>query len=168
MNPNQSITARFRTYAISGALANADSLPTGTLYVDGTASAAVVTVANVSTGLYTATATVPADVTAAQRIALEVTATVAGVTSAETVLSGAVLDKTGYALAVTPPTAGDIADAVGLPAGLGNAVTLMLSKLTGRITKEGDVLTYYALDGTTPLFVLTMTENERTTTVGED
>jgi hypothetical protein len=34
----------------TGAAANADSLPTGTLYVNGTANAATVTVTNVTTG----------------------------------------------------------------------------------------------------------------------
>ncbi len=56
----QSITTTFTTSVFStGAAANADSLPTGTLYVNGTADAASVTVTNVTTGLYKAAVTLP-------------------------------------------------------------------------------------------------------------
>ena len=43
----------------SGALVNADSLPTVSLIVNGTASGVAVTVTNVSTGRYRATTTAP-------------------------------------------------------------------------------------------------------------
>lgn len=56
----QSITTEFSTRRFdTGAAANADSLPAGTLYVNGTANAATVTVTNVSTGLYKAQVTLP-------------------------------------------------------------------------------------------------------------
>jgi hypothetical protein len=56
----QSITTIFTTRVFStGVGTNADSLPTGTLYVNGTADAASVTVTNISTGLYKAQVTLP-------------------------------------------------------------------------------------------------------------
>lgn len=56
----QSITKMFTTRVFStGVATNADSLPTGTLYVNGTADAATVTVTNVTTGVYKAQVTLP-------------------------------------------------------------------------------------------------------------
>lgn len=57
----QSITVLFTTRVFStGVGTNADSLPAGTLYVNGVANAATVTVANLATGVYTAAVTLPA------------------------------------------------------------------------------------------------------------
>lgn len=56
----QSITTVFTTRRFdTGVATNADSLPTGTLYVNGTADGAVVTVTNITTGLYKAALTLP-------------------------------------------------------------------------------------------------------------
>lgn len=56
----QSITVLFTTRVFStGVGTNADSLPTGALYVNGTVNAASVTVTNISTGLYNAAVTLP-------------------------------------------------------------------------------------------------------------
>lgn len=56
----QSITVLFTTRVWStGVGTNADSLPTGTLYVNGTANGATVTVTNISAGLYKAQVTLP-------------------------------------------------------------------------------------------------------------
>lgn len=55
----QSVTAMFTTRNLSGSGVNADSLPTGTLYQNGTANGATVTVTNVSTGLYKVAVTLP-------------------------------------------------------------------------------------------------------------
>ncbi len=56
----QSITTEFTTRAFAtGAATNADSTPTGTLYLNGTANGATVTVTNVATGLYKAAVTMP-------------------------------------------------------------------------------------------------------------
>src|SRR5581483_10682467 len=56
----QAITVLFTTRVFStGVGTNADSLPTGTLYVNGTANGATVTVTNISTGLYKAAVTLP-------------------------------------------------------------------------------------------------------------
>ena len=56
----QSITVLFTTRVwATGVGTNADSLPTGTLYLNGTANGATVTVTNISTGLYKAAVTLP-------------------------------------------------------------------------------------------------------------
>ncbi|MCG5559902.1 hypothetical protein, partial [Klebsiella pneumoniae] len=56
----QSITVLFTTRVFAtGVGTNADSLPTGTLYVNGTADAVTVTVTNIDTGRYKAQVTLP-------------------------------------------------------------------------------------------------------------
>lgn len=56
----QSVTVLFTTRnATTGVGVNADSLPAGTLYLNGASNAASVTVTNVSTGLYKAAVTLP-------------------------------------------------------------------------------------------------------------
>jgi hypothetical protein len=57
---SQAITTQFTTRVFStGVLTDADSTPTGTLYVNGTANGASVTVTKISTGLYKAAFTLP-------------------------------------------------------------------------------------------------------------
>lgn len=56
----QAVTAVFTTsHPTTGAATDADSTPTGTLYVNGTADAASVTVTNITTGVYKAAVTLP-------------------------------------------------------------------------------------------------------------
>jgi hypothetical protein len=75
----QAVAVLFATAnATTGAAADADSLPAGVLYVDGTANAATVTVANITTGLYKASVTLPA-LTAGQLVSLKIAATVSTV-----------------------------------------------------------------------------------------
>lgn len=75
----QAVTTEFTTATpTTGAAANADSLPTATLYVDGTANGASVTVTNVTTGIYKAAVTLPT-LTAGQVVSIVVSATVATV-----------------------------------------------------------------------------------------
>ena len=76
----QSVTILFSTRVfITGVGTIADSLPTGTLYLNGTANGATVTVTNISGGLYKAQVTLPTlafnDV-----VALSITATVSTIT----------------------------------------------------------------------------------------
>lgn len=72
----QSVTVLFTTRVFStGVGTNADSLPTGTLYVNGTADAASVTVTNISTGLYKAAVTLPT-LAAGDEVQLSIAATV--------------------------------------------------------------------------------------------
>ena len=77
---SQSINVLFTTRAFStGAATNADSLPTGTLYVNTVSNAAVVTVDNVATGLYSASVTLPT-LAVLDVVDLRINATVSSVT----------------------------------------------------------------------------------------
>src|ERR1700728_2867362 len=72
----QSVTVLFTTRVFAtGVGTNADSLPTGTLYLNGTSNAATVTVTNISTGLYKATVPLPT-LAAADEVELLIAATV--------------------------------------------------------------------------------------------
>jgi hypothetical protein len=55
----QSITATFTTRALGAGATNATGTPTGTLYVNGTANGASVTVTNITTGIYKFAVTLP-------------------------------------------------------------------------------------------------------------
>lgn len=78
----QALTVLFTTsHPTTGAATDADSLPAGTLYVDGTADAATVTVTKLATGTYKAAVTCPT-LTAGQVVALIATATVNSVAGA--------------------------------------------------------------------------------------
>jgi hypothetical protein len=73
----QAITVLFATAnPTTGAAADATGTPSGTLYVNGVANAATVTVTNVTTGVYKAAVTLPA-LTAGDIVSLRVAATVA-------------------------------------------------------------------------------------------
>jgi len=75
----QAITVLFCTQdPTTGAATDADSTPTGTLYVNGTANGATVTETNISTGLYKAAFTLPS-LTAGDVASLSIAATVGGV-----------------------------------------------------------------------------------------
>ncbi len=72
----QSITKVFTLRRFdTGAAANGDSLPTGTLYVNGTADAASVTVTNLATGVYKSAVTLPT-LAAGDLVDLRIAATV--------------------------------------------------------------------------------------------
>ncbi len=76
----QSITVLFTTRAFAtGSATDATGTPTGTLYVNGTADAASVTVTNITTGLYKAAVTLPT-LAAGDVVELRINATVSGVT----------------------------------------------------------------------------------------
>jgi hypothetical protein len=75
----QSVTRVFTTRTAStGAATNADSTPTGTLYLNGTANGATVTVTNVTTGVYKAAVTMPT-LAIGDAVDLRISATVASV-----------------------------------------------------------------------------------------
>jgi hypothetical protein len=79
----QAVTVDFTTASpTTGAAANADSTPTGTLVVNGTDDAAAVTVTNKSTGVYKAAVTLPT-LAVGDRVQLRVAATVGGVAAKE-------------------------------------------------------------------------------------
>ena len=100
----QSITKIFSTRVFStGVATNADSTPTGTLYVNGTADAASVTVTNITTGLYKAAVTLPT-LAVGDIVDLRIAATVSSVTDTEVIWSDTkdlVIDSAGLADATT-------------------------------------------------------------------
>ncbi len=113
----QSITIVFPISSFAtGAAVNADSLPVGTLYVNGVANGATVVVANLSTGLYTVQVTLPT-LAIGDLVSLEISATVAAIAAKGVVwrdMKDVLLDANGD---VTPaagsiPTAAEIAAAV--------------------------------------------------------
>jgi len=107
----------------TGAAADASSLPTGTLYINGTANAAVVTVANITTGLYKASVTLPT-LTAGDVVDIRVAATVATVAGEGVIFSGVADTK----------RVSDLAIDVGTPVALdGGSATI-----AGMLTKMAD------------------------------
>lgn len=84
----QVITPTFTVTDPAGTgLINADSLPTGALYVNGVINAAIVTVTNLSTGKYKATVTLPS-LSAGDTVSLMISATVGGKAHADNVWQG--------------------------------------------------------------------------------
>lgn len=79
IRPGDTVIANFTTSdPTTGSLEDADSTPTGTLVRNGDDTATTVTVANVATGRYTATFTVPSSWTAGDDVSLFAEATVNG------------------------------------------------------------------------------------------
>ncbi len=75
----ESVTTVFTTASFStGALVNADSLPTGVLYLNGTANGATVTVTNITTGIYKAAVTLPT-LAVNDLVSIVISATVGGI-----------------------------------------------------------------------------------------
>ena len=73
----QAITVLFTTQTPStGAATDADSLPTGLLYVNGTVNGASVTIANIAVGVYSFSVTLPS-LAAGDMVSLRISATVA-------------------------------------------------------------------------------------------
>lgn len=75
-----SVALQFLVSDANGALSNADALPTGTLVKNAAATADVVTVANVTTGVYSASVTMPT-LAAGDIMQIRVAATIGGVTT---------------------------------------------------------------------------------------
>jgi hypothetical protein len=94
----QTVTVDFTTTSpTTGAAANADSTPAGTLVVNGTDDAAAVTVTNKSTGVYKAAVTLPT-LAIGDRVQVRIAATVGGVAAKEYVWEDAkdvLLDASG-------------------------------------------------------------------------
>lgn len=85
----QAVTAVFATSSpATGAATSADSTPTGTLYVNGTADAATVTVTNITTGRYKAAVTLPT-LAAGDVVDIWIAATVGGIAGGGVVWSAA-------------------------------------------------------------------------------
>ena len=58
----------------------------------------------------------------------------------------------------TPPTTGEITDAIEALSSFKN----ILAQSSGKCTRSGDAFTFYDTDGTTPLFTLTYASASRT------
>lgn len=126
----QSVTVMFSTRIAATSVGTiADSLPTGTLYQNGVANAASVTVTNISGGVYKAQVTMPT-LAAGDQVELMITATVSGITDTANVW-GDTNDFIGSAGALTTvttatnlttytgntPQTGDAYARIGAPAG---------------------------------------------------
>lgn len=150
----QSITKVFTTRVFStGVATNADSLPTGTLYVNGTADAASVTVTNVATGIYKAAVTLPT-LAVGDVVDLRIAATVSSVADTEVIwsdtkdlvidsagLTDANVVKLGPSGSGTTQTARDIGASVLLSVGTGSGqVNLSSGKVPATIA-AGDLAT---------------------------
>jgi len=129
---SQSITKTFTTRVFAtGVATNADSLPTGTLYVNGTADAASVTVTNVTTGFYKAAVTLPT-LAVGDVVDLRINATVSSVTDNAVIWSDT-KDLATDANGKSPATiaAGDVAaDAIDANALKADAITEIQSGLS--------------------------------------
>lgn len=190
----QAVTVLFSTAnATTGAAADATGAPTGTLYVDGTANGAAVTVTNITTGVYKAAVTLPA-LTAGQIVSLRIAATVATIAAegvvwqdvADTSLNSDVktdtaailLDtgtdgvvvapasKTGYALSAT----GLDSIPVTAPAGVASTFREMVVQLWRRFFKKTTMtatqVKTYADDGATVVTTQTVSDDSTTQTQG--
>ncbi len=133
----QSVTKVFTTRAFSsGAATNADSTPTGTLYLNGTSNAASVTVTNITTGLYKAAVTLPT-LAVGDIVDLRISATVSGVTDNAIVWSDTkdvVFDTSGLvdanAVKVGPTGSGTAQTARDLGANLDVVVSTRMATYT--------------------------------------
>jgi hypothetical protein len=122
---SQAVTVDFTTRSpTTGALANADSLPAGTLVVNGTDNGAAVTVTNKATGVYKAAVTLPT-LAVGDEVQLRVNATVGGVADGDYVwgdVCDVSLDSSGRLLlqptqtGVTIPTVTTLTNLPAIPA----------------------------------------------------
>lgn len=133
----QAVTVVFTTAnPTTGAAADADSTPAGTLYVNGTANGATVTVTNITTGVYKAALTLPS-LTAGDVVSLRIAATVSSVAgeglvwqdTTTAILADEVWDEatSGHA------TAGTFGSTVSGTATLVTAISSALTTLTNRV-----------------------------------
>lgn len=147
---SQAITKVFTTRRFdTGAATNADSTPTGTLYVNGTANAATVTVTNITTGVYKAAVTLPS-LSLGDVVDLRVAATVNSVTD-----NGIIWTDTSDGSSPSELLAATV-DTVALSTLLTN-VQAFAAGLVG-VTDNGDgtyALTFKKQDGTTTAFTRT-------------
>lgn len=134
----QSIVVGFTTRVFStGAQSNADSLPTGTLYLNGTANGATVTVTNVATGKYKAAVTLPT-LAIADIVEIEITAVVSSVTDNAVIwrdTKDTALDGSGNVTFANTSIA-TVTTLTNAPSD-SSGVTTLLSRVGGSITISG-------------------------------
>ena len=140
----QSVTCVFVTSnPTTGAAVNADSLPTGLIYVNGTVNAASVTVTNITTGVYKAAVTLPS-LSAGDVVDLRISATVSTIAgegavwsaTADTKRVSDLADFAGGAVASVSGAVGSVTGAVGSVTGNvgGNVTGSVGSVASGGIT----------------------------------
>jgi hypothetical protein len=170
----QAITVLFTTRRFdTGVGVNADSLPTGTLYVNGTAGGATVTVTNVTTGVYKAAVTLPTlavgdvvDLRISATVNLVVDNAVVWRDSKDVLLDSSgkvdVSDKTGFKLA------SDGVDLIVVEAGLNlrQAASIKSSALAGVLSgAAGTTVTILGAGVATPRIVATVDSSGNRTAV---
>jgi hypothetical protein len=102
LHPGQAFAFIGYTHGSTGALANADSLPTGFLYHNGVVDGTVtVTVTNPATGKYKLAGTLPNTYVEGDTVSLEINATVGGVSDAEIVIDAVITTALPNAVAGT-------------------------------------------------------------------
>ena len=125
--PGDNIVFQFTTRPLAGSIADADSLPTGTLVRNGVDTAEAVTVTDIGVGRYRASATIPAGWARGDVVGVRIAATVGGisdeailfsaslVTDAEHQVTQAAVAANGAAIAALHNlSAADVRGAVGL------------------------------------------------------
>jgi len=148
----QALTVLFATSdPATGAAADADATPTGTLYVNGTADDAVVTVTKITTGLYKAALTLP-ELDPGDVASLRIAATVSEVAAGAVVWQDTAQTPIDAALTGI----GSVDDKAAL------AVKLLRNKVT--TDAASGEMTVYDDDGTTVLFTADIYEDVAGTT----
>jgi len=114
LKPSTTWIGQFTVLDDTGALVDADSLPTGILVLDGVNDGATVTVANISTGVYTWSVTIPGGATAGQLAQIRIAATIATIATGGGVAEGQVDTVYGSDLATAAAlaTVDGIVDAI--------------------------------------------------------
>lgn len=133
----QAVTVLFTTQnPTTGAAADATGTPTGTLYVNGTANGATVTVTNITTGVYKAALTLPS-LTAGDVVSLRIAATVASVAGEAVVwqdtTTAIVADEVWDEAAAGHATAGTFGQIVSGTATLVTSISSAMTTLTNRV-----------------------------------
>lgn len=143
--PGSAVVIEFVTNSATGAAANADALPVGTLVRNGIDDVTAVTVTNVDAGRYKASCTIPSW-TIGDAISVSIAATIGGIAAKEIILndvliaSSASLVSTLLATAVpNSNTAGTVADAFNAARAQG----------FGKWVLVGTTLNIYGADGVT-------------------
>lgn len=146
----QSITKTFTTRVFAtGVATDADSLPTGMLYVNGTADAATVSITNITTGFYKAAVTLPT-LAVGDVVDLRINATVSSVTDNAVIWTDTKdIDLSSAGKAPATIAAGDIAtDAITAASVKADAVTKIQSGLSTHSAADVWAVATRTLSGT--------------------
>lgn len=149
IKPSQVWVGQFPVTDATGALVNADALPTGTLVLDGANNAASVTVANVSTGIYSFSVTIPSGATAGQYAQVRIAATVS------TIATGGIVAEAFV----------DTVRLSDIPAGVWAYITRTLTQAAASVLAAVTGITVTMYRGTTWNFTLTVPDNSNYNTI---